>query len=440
LDWATRIETEPLYQVNSLHIRMLYHLWQGDMREAMRCKQQVDVLRIQRSAQQFFEGTHLLWQITAHAIAHDLTRTKQTIEEIDALCRRYPGWIPVRYYGLAEYHRIRGDLASALSAIASGLALTSAGEHQIWPYLAGAHLRTLHDLKRDDEALELGEEYSAAAEQADLGYLKNYVWMPLSLVQARVGRADDAVALSERVVQNFRALGSTGLNLGLAYETRARVALLLRDLDAFDEYATLFKGTVQATSNPTLAARSEKLSREAQDFAGRALPSGRWDRDERVTNSRALSMLETCHNATERAQCALSWLAQASGVTDGYLFLMSGQGPSCVAQLGIRPLPGAVSALAEDYLSAQTRECDTTTDSTAESTGQFSLQWEGGNDTQVYRPVLLSHPVRTGMAITGVVVLAIPRDTHFVHPARLATELSRRIAQSGDVSSLVVAS
>jgi hypothetical protein len=399
-------------------------------------------LRIQRSAQQFLEGAHLVWQITAYAIAADLTRTKQTIEEIEVVCQRYPDWLPVRDYGMGEYHRIRGDLESAHTAFASGLRIAQAGENQMWPYLAGAQLRTLHDLGRNKEALERGEEYLAAAERAELGYLKNYVWMPMSLVQASVGHDQAAIATSERVIENFSALGSTGLNLGLAHETRARVAIVLRDVESFDRHAALFKDTFRATHNPTLAAKFQKLARESQIAGAPAALSGGVGWGEPFVNtqaSQALSMLETCQSATERAQCALACLAEASGVTEGYLFLVAAQGASCAAQIGGRTLPAAIRALAEEYLAGQARECETKTGIETGSTSRFGEGWRGGPDGDLYYPVLLSHVVNDGMAITGVAVLALPHDAPFVLPGRLATELSRRVAQSGDVSTMVVA-
>jgi hypothetical protein len=47
------------------------------------------------------------------------------------------------------------------------------------------------------------------------------------------------VALADAVVECFRALGSTGLNLALAHETRARVAAASDDRAGFEHYAAL---------------------------------------------------------------------------------------------------------------------------------------------------------------------------------------------------------
>ena len=436
LTWAARIESEPLYQVNAAHIRMLHHLWQGNVREAMRFRQQVDVLRIQRSAQQFFEGTHLIWQIAAHALAGDLTRTKHTLIEINAMCQRYPDWSPVRDYGLGEYHRIRGDLDNALAAFDAGLHITRAGEQQIWPYLAGAQLHTLHELGRDREALELGERYLAAAEQSELGYLINYIKMPICLIWAALERHSEAAIVAEGVVGEFQKLGATGLNLGLAYETRARVALAAGDSVGFERYAELVRETFQPTNNSTLAARVHKLMRDWQGIT----TGERTRTEERRGSISALSTLDTCQTSQERAQRALACLADASGATGGYLFLLAETGTACVAQMTDHEPPPAIRALVEEYLAEQSREWDTRTGSLLGSTSLIGDGWHVDSEFGVYRPVLLSHSVAEGIAITGVAVLAVAAQTPFVPPGRLATELSRRVANIGDVSSLLVAS
>ncbi|HEX4352363.1 MAG TPA: hypothetical protein VHZ95_05600, partial [Polyangiales bacterium] len=46
LEWANAIETEPTHQVNAQLVRLLYHLWQGEVREADKYKEQIELLRI----------------------------------------------------------------------------------------------------------------------------------------------------------------------------------------------------------------------------------------------------------------------------------------------------------------------------------------------------------------------------------------------------------
>jgi serine/threonine-protein kinase len=439
LDWAARLEAEPLYQVNAMQVRMLYHLWQGDVREAGLHKRQVDMLRIQNSARQFFEGTHLIWQIVAYAVAEDLTRTKQTLEEIEGLCQRYPGWIPVRCYGSGEFHRIRGDLPQAIREIEAGLRMVRAGEHQIWANLAGAHLRILGDLGRSADALRLGEEYAQSAESANLGHARSYVLMPLSLIQSKFGQPEAALKNVSFAIDDLEARGSTGLVLGLAYETRARVALAASDQSAFDRYAALCTDVLRAPGNPALLARCERLARDARRANGvDTLFTSVLAPVALGAHSRMRSQLACCKGARERAESALSWLAQAVGATDGYLLLVTSGGLASASQLGARELPADVRALAEEYLTEQCREADTTTD------GEGSASLANGSwcteQGEAYRPVLVAHSTPAGLVVTGVAILVFDGGMRFSVPAEIAAEVSLSLVQAGDASGRLVAS
>jgi hypothetical protein len=435
LSWASQVETEPLYQVNAVHIRMLYHLFQGNTREAVRCQHQVDLLKIQGSARQFFEGTHLIWQIVAYASSSDLTRTKQTIDEIEVLCRRYPGWLPVLHYGRGEHHRIRRDPRHAIEELERGLALVQAGEHQIWAYLAGAHLGAMHDAGRDGEALALAEEYVASADRARLGYVRNYVAMPFSAIQARLGQGEAAVATADGVLEAFTALGATGLNLGLAHEARARVAALLGDREGFERYSALFKDTFSAAANPALESRLQNLFREARLLAG-GPPLDLVVRDEQdidLVSSRALSMLDTCESPAERAQVVLSCLSQSSGASDAYLFLLTDEGPICAAHAGGTASPAEATKAAEQYLAAHLEDVQTMTNMATDAAAGL-LEWAG----TAYHPVLLSHASPSGVSITGVALFAASSGLHATPPPALASELSRRVEQLGDAVATVL--
>ncbi len=107
IEHARAIESDPLHQVNALLITMLYRLWQGDVRSAERCKQQVELLRIQNSARQFFEGGHLMAELTAHAMSDDLVRVKQLLDSIAWMASNLEGWMPIQHYarGVSSHPR-----------------------------------------------------------------------------------------------------------------------------------------------------------------------------------------------------------------------------------------------------------------------------------------------------------------------------------------------
>jgi tetratricopeptide (TPR) repeat protein len=437
LDWAARIEHDPFHQVNAAQIRMLFHLFQGNIREAVRIERQAELLRIQNSAQQWNEGSHLLPQIIAYALSGDLTRIKQTAEEIGKLAERYPGWVPVHHYATGEYHRARGGLTNAISDFETGLVAAQPGEHQIWPNLASAHLRTLHELGRLDEALERAERYVAAAEESEIGYMANHVRRQYAMILAKLGKHAQAAQTVDGVLASFTSLGSTGLNLGVAYETRAQVALLSGDREAYERNAAECSRIFTESGNPALIAKSEKLKQDSQktqtSFAAFGVPADRFQ------FSRVASTLDACKGLADRAQAALGILAEASGAVGGFLYLLGEQGPFYAAQLGNDPPPDAVRALAQEYLTSEVEDGDVTTNSNSMPSTGLNTDW-AGSAGEVYHPVLLSHEMASQIVITGVAVLTVASGSSFVVPSRVAIELSRRLEQVGDVTGVMVAS
>src|SRR5262249_27329646 len=140
------------------------------------------------------------------------------------------------------------------------------------------------------------------------------------------GQGEAAVLGADRVIEELRVMGTTGLNLGLAHETRARVALLLNDRPAFEAHAAFFGATFDKAANPALASKAQTLLRDGRRRAGIGGGGAGVSGEHSIMNSRALSALSTCHDSIERAQCILQSLAEVSGSKEGYLFLIGADG------------------------------------------------------------------------------------------------------------------
>ena len=443
LERANAIETDPLSRVNAMLIRMLYHLWQGQADQAERCDRENELLRTQNGPRQWFEGAHLLGQVTAHAAIGDLTRVKQTLDGIAAMAAQWLGWVPIHHYARGEYHRIRGDQANALRHFDIALNLTGPGKHQIWADAAGAKLKTLNDLGEYQQARDEGERNFAAARAADLGYASLGLRLPLALAQARLGQHAEAVANADAVIAYFEQLGSTGLNLGLAYETRARVASIAQDKAAFEQYAAKCAGQFASAANRALMARYATLLREARQAIVELSSEMEAAADVEASKmhstmaSQVTMMLRSCHTPAERSQRMLELLAQQSGVRLGFLYGVVGQTPVISAKLGHHELPARIDALAREYLFNEINEQDVTkSGEELQTTETVNAEWTGEHGER-YRPVPLSHPTDEGFAIVGLALLVIEREMSFVYPAQLASELSRFAFDSGDMSVLL---
>jgi hypothetical protein len=434
MDWAAQIESDPLFQVNALLVRVLYRLWQGDCLQAERDQRDIDTLRIASSARQNFENTHLLWQVSAHAAMDDLTRLKRTTEEIRRAGEELPGWQPVLAYSRAECQRVRGDLGGALSELTATLETCCAGEHQIWPNLAGAHIRTLDELGRSAEAVAIGTRYLELAHAVELGFGVSLVALPLAVAEARQARPDAALH-ADRVIEYFKNLGTTGLNLVLAYEARAKVAIAQDDRVSCARYMTLLEQACAQGGEEVTSAKLHKLRREAERRQlADLLPS--LAHAPATVHTQLKSQLQSCDGPLERAQLELSLLAQHSGAKEGFLYRVTEAGPHWIAALGLRATPPeALELMVRDYVDGETQGQGDTTDESAEL--ETATQWTAF-DELMYRPVLLSHYLDDGRyVITGLCVFVIQSGQEFRYPGDLATQMSRLDLDMGDPAAMM---
>jgi tetratricopeptide (TPR) repeat protein len=433
LAWAAHLDNEPLHQINWFQIRMLYHLWLGQVHEADKVKDQLDLVRMQAGPRSLSDGPYLVGRITANAAADDLTRIKHTLEEVTELASRQDAWVPVRIYGAGEYHRIRGDHKAALAQLEAALDICHAGRHQIWAHAAAARVRVLVELGELEAARAFGETDLTHAEAAQLGYACNYIKMPLALALAALGDHAAAIAYADAAARSFEQLGSLGLHLVLAYETRARVALAARDMAEYVRYAGLCAEQCAAANSRVLNAKYEKLKRMASSAEVRvSLPAlGAADEFSMLTGSQLTSVLVGCNLPNDRAQRTLDLLTRRCGAQAGYLYLLGAHGPSLVAQIGSRDAGRGLLAFVDEYLDLQLQDDDLKTGSQDADVDETLGAWID-EEGKHHHPILLSHQAETGSVVTGLAIAVMRPAQRFVPPSTLAAHLSRLIQDAGD--------
>jgi hypothetical protein len=92
--------------------------------------------------------------------------------------------------------------------------------------------------------------------------MSNYIELPFALVEAQLGEIASAYKRCNAVVAYYTTRGITGVNLGIAYETGARIALLTEDHEKYQTYANLCAQQYLSVDNPALVAKYEKLVHE----------------------------------------------------------------------------------------------------------------------------------------------------------------------------------
>ncbi|HMJ13906.1 MAG TPA: protein kinase, partial [Polyangiaceae bacterium] len=328
LERANELDPHSMYEINAKSLRALHHLWQGEAAEAERLRREVELLRIESRERQAFDNQHLMAEVAAHALAEDLTQMKRAVDAIKPFASAYPGWVPVLHYARGEHQRIRGDHATALAELDLALGSMPEGAHPLWAHTCGGRVRVLLELGRPGEARTFAEAALGTADENALGYVRNYVRMPLSLALSELGEPAAAVELAQAVIDSFEALGTTGLNLAAAYETRARVAAAAGDAPAVERFSKLAAGQLGSGSKRWLLAGSKRAAR-------RPGSSALEDRTDSVSQrTQFSSMLQACNSSGERASCGIETLARQSGASGGVLYINDENGLVCASRMG----------------------------------------------------------------------------------------------------------
>jgi hypothetical protein len=439
---ADEVAAFPLYQGSALSIRMIHRLWLGDVAGASALARQCELTRLEQAHVQSGDALSTLWALQAHAASDDLTHTRQYLEAVERLASKMHTWQPIASWARGEYDRIRGDYAAALVAIDAALAQLPEAGHQVWPFAASARVRVLCEQHRFDEAHEAGLRYLAAGEAAGLGYVLNYIRMPLAIAAARTGDAAGAWQHVRASIASFEALGARGINLGLAYETAARVAASLGNEVEVELYAALCKETFLAYPNPALAAKHQRLTRALR--RKRAAASGDAPRgaDSFSTMSRSQieSMMQTCGTSDERLKCGLQLLVTGASAQGGVLYGLADGRLVLRAQTDERSIPDEVEQQALRYVNAELRPDETIADTAALESGSLTNQAWTSVEGRYYKAVLLTHnDPEHGFFVSGLAVLVFDSVPDARGAADTATFLSRTMVQAGDLAPVLIA-
>ena len=423
LDWARRIQKDPMHEANGYQGQGLYYLWQGDLKQAAQLSELADQLMIEGNRRRAYPGTHLLRELPAYAMADDLTQVTQLVNTLERLAQTRPGWQPVLHYARGQRARIRGDYPSALQELTTTLSLCQAGVHQIWAYAAGARLHVLCNLERWTEACHMGARYLESASAAEQGYLSHYIRMPLAKAQVRCGHRETALATAQAVIEGFVGLGSTGLNLYLAYETRADLALVLEDATASAHYCGLAEAQLSRKASGALWARYQRIRRRKDAAAGWCAPaSASTQIGEEQSGIRAQSA-QLASRTEQQADQILSSILEESGATQGFLYSFAQGKPHLSAhQADHMPSP-EVNALVHDYLCADlgNSTCTVTAD---ESTAGDTWSCPSGRS---YRQVLLAFATGGTLVTDGLALVELTPGKAFNYPVNT----TRRLASLG---------
>ena len=437
--WARLIEDNPSFVVNAARLRMLAALRQGNWDEATRHRKRLELMRIQNSPPQLFEGSYLLSELLALIDAEDLVRVKRMIPALVALAEEMPSWEPMLGLARGAYHMLRGDLQYALSVLQSQLATVEPARHVAWPSLEKCRITCLYKMGRLQEAVVVGRAAEKVSRERELDSGLTYAMQSLAPALAALGEHEEAFALVDAVIERVAPAGSSGVLVGMVHEARARVALHAGDTARFEESSARCAAQYRAGHNPVLTAKYERLmqlAREGNVCVSPELADAAKFTTGRDLNATLRDTLSSCTSLEDRARLALETLVQQFSCSQGFLYIMGPGGPTLSAQKGQEPPPGTLEGWLRRYLDDMftTDDPETQMATAADSHPMPSLESDGAPLV----PLVLSHRAAGKTVVTGVAALRVSSESRIVQDGKVEV-LSGVLADSGDAATAVVA-
>lgn len=210
-----------------------------------------------------------------------------------------------------------------------------------------------------------------------------------------------------------------GLNLGLAHETRACVAIHMRDWNGFNTHAGICAEQYKVGQNSTLTAKFEKFLLEAAsarfEFSGVFPNKIDFEDIETITVSAEIAdLISIGTSQEERAQSVLQILVKRCNCMGGVLYTMRGKLPVRAARDRTDSLPDNLDKLVQNFLSSRLEwnNDETVSIASEKEASSDNIQWVD-REGRAHCPLVLGYFGRDDYKISGVAVLLLNPNEPF---------------------------
>ena len=440
---AVELEKDRMLRVSAWRVRQVLHTAIGDLAEARRCMRRAELIQLQVGGEQYAVGATFAAELPLTAMIGDVTALKAALERVASIAEQLPGWQPLLAFGRSRLRLLQGDASGALALARSAFELAPPGRHWCFILLCEAELAALNGLGRFEETVATGLAHLELLERERLAlvFYGGHLTLHLALALSKVGRHEEAIQRCEVVIDNIERLGTVGFVPGLAHEVRARIALAASDLEGFRQHAERCCREYAPFGNPVLTARLARLVSEARASGGPTLQSTVVldELNTAVTSGEYLtvaSRMRECHDASDRARCALTIILQHIESFAGYLYGIGKDGLTLAA--------GLPDATPEPELDAWLR--DWTAQELASFAREPTTQKGGGaqprsgpadhhtdREGRRFEAILLCGRHRDDEYAAAVLVMDVPGQRPACDRALLA-RLASELLEQGDVS------
>jgi tRNA A-37 threonylcarbamoyl transferase component Bud32 len=253
-----------LWSMAADQLRMLHHALRGESEEVQRYRERVELFAVQGSTTWQAEMFWPVLLLGAEGLNKDTLAARRLWEQ---LARRAKEVATLEVYAdaaHAAYLAMRGEHAAAVEMYERILPQLPVRERVAWSSIRAFAAEALSAAGQHARAKELLLEVLSQASPADYIMVGRFLepQRQLALAEAGLGNHALAVTMLDGLLAKHGAEDQP-LLIGLLHKARAEVALLMKDLAAFDEHAAEVERRFRGTKNPALIAQWERLMQQA---------------------------------------------------------------------------------------------------------------------------------------------------------------------------------
>jgi tetratricopeptide (TPR) repeat protein len=437
---AQLLETKREMRINAWRIRANLHLAQGNPEEARKCLRRAQLLQVQEGVRERYLGSTAAAELLGYIRLRDLLGVKSLLEPIAAFAAQHRGWIPIELLARAAYAELQHDLDEALQLLEKALGSRDPLHTTYFAALASRHLHVLRQLGRADEAVAKAHEYLQLVAELELAV--HDICPAAALALAQFGHAAEALRVLGAHLDLAEQQGRTGYAIGLLYEARAKIALMVDDRENFDAAVLRCAQAFEPDKYPAMRTMLTRLVDEGRQHGlvpNETIASIRQSTQPTPSETEyetIHSRIAECVDMSDRARCALTLLLQSTFASAGYLY---GTGQGRTLQL-MAALPDPPSEELERWIQQYSREAFDTeddvtgsvTDSTGDNKALVPMRFQEP-DGRTFDAALLFDESKQGRMLVAALVLQVDAVSRSLPSLDLRSRIARELTTHGDV-------
>jgi hypothetical protein len=262
---------------------------------------------------------------------------------------------------------------------------------------------------------------------------------PTAEALAFCGDALRAIDMSAAIIAELEEVGISGVRLGAAYESRARIAIALSDSSDFERWSLRCADIYTRFDSPTLSAKHGRLLQQARANGLRAADASPHpefintvDGAQELTD---YSRMGECIDGKERAICALTLLLEHAEASCGHLYGVVGGHLRHLASVPEQAPPAELLRQIARIIQAELAAGEDTGATAITNAGMTDPPVREATFAQGFKPVVLCS-MRDGEA-TIAAVAAIARNAPLPNvSSQLLSRLANILLDHEDVDPL----